>query len=78
MGFSDIINSIVVYLQSNIYITVGLALVSLLLLFRKPKFFFTLLVIASLLLGMLYMIFVVAGTGSNLKRDMAKENILKD
>jgi len=78
MDFSDIINNIVVYLQSNIYITVGLALVSLLLLFRKPKIFITLLVIVSILLGVLYMISGVSDTGSAYKRKMVKEDILKD
>ncbi len=78
MDFSEIINNIATYLQSNIYVTLGLVLISLLLLFRKPKLFISILVIASLLLGMLYMISYVAGTGTKYKREMVKENILKD
>ena len=78
MDFFDIINNIVVYLQSNIYVTVGLALVFLFLLFSKPKLFITLLLIASILLGVLYMISSVAGTGLNYKQGMIKEKVLRD
>lgn len=78
MIFSDIINNIAVYLQSNIYIAVGLALVSLLLLFRKPKLFIMLFFIISLLLGIFYIISYVADTGNEYKRELVKENILND
>ena len=78
MDFSETINDIATYLQSNIYVTLGLVLVFLLLIFRKPKIFIAIVVIAFLMFGILSMISNVADTGAEHKREMAKEKILKD
>ncbi len=78
MDFSETINDIATYLQSNIYVTLGLVLVSILLLFRKTKLFVVILVIAFLLFGILSMISNVADTGDTHRQDTAKDKILKD
>lgn len=78
MDFSETINDIVVYLQSNIYVTLGLVLVFLLLIFRKPKIFITIFVIAFLLFGILYMLSDVTETGDEHRQEMAKGKVLKD
>lgn len=78
MDFSETINDIAVYLQSNIYVTLGLVLVSLLLIFRKPKIFIAILVIVFLLYGVLFMISDVTETGDAHRQVTAKDKILKD
>lgn len=78
MDFSETINNITTYLQSNIYVTLGLVLVFLLLIFRKPKIFVTIFVIALLLFGILYMLSDVTETGDVHRQDTAEGKILRD
>ncbi|MBI5674441.1 MAG: hypothetical protein HZC48_01270 [Nitrospirae bacterium] len=78
MDFSETINDIATYLQSNIYVTLGLVLVFLLLIFRKPKIFIAIAVIVFLLYGVLFMISDVTETGDEHRQEMVKEKILKD
>jgi len=76
MDFSDIINNITVYLQSNTYVALGLAFVSLLLLWRKTKLFLTILLVSVLLLVILSLISNLANIGSSYKKDMVREKTL--
>jgi hypothetical protein len=78
MDFSETINNITTYLQSNIYVSLGLVLVFLLLIFRKPKIFITIFVVAFLLFGILYMLSDVTETGDVHREEMAEKKILKD
>ncbi|MEW6713498.1 MAG: hypothetical protein AB1306_00200 [Nitrospirota bacterium] len=78
MESSETINSIIAYLQGNIYVTLGLVLLFLLLIFRKPKIFITIFVIAFLLFGILYMLSDVTETGDVHREEMAEKKILKD
>lgn len=76
MDFSDTINNIVLYLQNNTVVALGLAFVSLLLLWRKTKLFVTILVVTVLLLVIMSLISNLANIGSSYKRDMARERTL--
>lgn len=78
MDFSETINNITTYLQSNIYVTLGLVLVFLLLIFRKPKIFVTIFVIACVLFGILYMLSDVTETGDAHRQETAEGKILRD
>ena len=78
MDFSETINDIAVYLQSNIYVTLGLVLVFLLLIFRKTKLFIAIFVIAFLMFVILSMISNVADIGDAHRQETAKEKILND
>lgn len=78
MDFSETINDIAIYLQNNIYVTLGLVLVFLLLIFRKPKIFIAIVVIVFLLYGVLFMISDVTETGDAHRQETAKEKILND
>jgi len=78
MDFSDIINDIATYLQNNIYVTLGLLLVSLLLLVKKTRLFIAVLLITVLILGILYYVSDVTETGETHRRDTEGANVLKD
>jgi len=78
MDFSGTINNIASYLQSNIYVTLGLVLVSLLLLFRKTKLFIAILVIVFFIFVILYMVSDVTETGDAHRQETAEGKILKD
>lgn len=78
MESSETINNILTYLQGNIYVTLGLVLVFLLLIFRKPKIFITIFVIAFLLFVILYMLSDVTETGDVHRQETAEGKILRD
>jgi hypothetical protein len=78
MESSETINNITAYLQGNIYVTLGLVLVSILLILRKPKIFITIVVIALLMFGIFSMLSDVTETGEEHRNEMAEKKILKD
>jgi len=72
MDFSEAINSIVSFYGNNPIIAILIALVLIFLIWRKPKFFFSVLFIALLLLGIIHLIISTAGSGK-----AQKENLLQ-
>lgn len=67
MDFTALINELLAYFRENPYIAGALGLFFLFLLFKKPKLFFSVLVLAGLLAGVFYLISNVASTGVSQK-----------
>lgn len=63
LNFDTIYTQAVLYFQDNLYITIALAGLFLLLLFKKPKLFFIILLIASINVGSLYIISRISKPG---------------
>jgi hypothetical protein len=70
--YMDVIN----YFQQNIYIAIALAGVFLLLLLRKPKLFFTIVLIASINISLLYVISYTSSLGEAQKFNLIQKNTL--
>jgi Ca2+/Na+ antiporter len=70
MDFSVILNRIVIFLQDNPLITLAMTIVLIILLYRKPKIFFTIFFITLLLGVVLYVISIVSSTGVSQKREL--------
>jgi len=77
ISFEEIYNIIFNYFHDNIYIAVALTAVLLYLLFRKPKFFLSILLVASVLTAVLYVISHVSSAGIETKDAMIKETTLR-
>ena len=73
MGSSGFFDGIVSFAQKNTVVAIVVALVLLFLIYRKPKLFFTLLLLGLLLAGVLYMIMHMAGSGSEHKKKLIQE-----
>jgi len=65
LNFDIVYTEVVQFFQNNIYITIALAGVLLLLLFKKTKLFFIILLIASLNIGLFYVISQISSQGLN-------------
>lgn len=63
LNFDIVYTEVVQFFQNNIYITIALAGVLLLLLFKKTKLFFIILLIASLNIGLFYVISQISSQG---------------
>jgi len=63
----------VTYIQGHMYIAVALVMILGLLLFRKPKIFFTIFFIALLITGVLYLISTLSSTGASQKQKLIKQ-----
>lgn len=74
MNFFSIMNSIIAFFHDNIIISIILALVLLYILYRSPKLFLLILVVAVLLTGIFYVISDVASIGSYQKKEMTREH----
>jgi len=75
--YAEVIN----YFQHNIYIAIILAGIIFLLLFRKPKFFFTLVIIVAINIALLYVISYTSSIGVNQKKNLLQKselNVKKD
>jgi hypothetical protein len=70
INFEEIYNVMFNYFHDNIYITIALAVVLLYLLYRKPKLFFSLILVASVLTAVLYVISHLSSAGKESKSDM--------
>lgn len=70
LDFDAVYGETVNYFQNNIYITIALAGVLLLLLLRKPKLFFTIALIVAVNVASLYVISKISTVG------LGKENKL--
>jgi hypothetical protein len=55
MSFTAIVTSITIFLQKNLLASIAIVIILLYLLFRKPKLFFMVVFIASLIAGVLYL-----------------------
>jgi hypothetical protein len=73
MDFFPIMNGIIAFFHDNIVISIILALILLYALYRSPKLFLLILVVAFLLTGIFYVISDVASTGSHQKKEMTRE-----
>jgi hypothetical protein len=73
VDFSRFIGSIVSFVQSNPVIAIVIALGLLFFMYRKPKLFFIILIIALFLVGLFYLIMNLAGSGSEKKKKMLQE-----
>ncbi len=73
MGFVEIFNNIITYLQTNTPIAIAAALLLVYLVFRKPKFFLTVFFIALLLAGLLYLVEGLSSIGVSHKKSLINE-----
>ena len=76
INFEEIYNGIFHYLQVNAYITIALAACMLYVLFRKPKAFFVLLLILTVLSAAFYVISQISSAGLETKDEMIKVKTL--
>jgi hypothetical protein len=72
INFEEICNVMFNYFHDNIYVTIALAFVLLYLLYRKPKLFLSLLLIASVLTTVIYVISHISSSSIETKDDMIK------
>jgi len=73
MDFSRFMDGIVSFAQSHTVIVIVLALGLLYLMLRKPKLFFSILLLGLILAGLLYIIMCIAGSGSKQERKLIHE-----
>jgi multisubunit Na+/H+ antiporter MnhC subunit len=73
MDFSRSVEGIVSFAQNNPIIVIVLVLGLLFFMYRKPKLFFSLLGLGLLLVGLLYLIMNIAGSGSEKRKALTHE-----
>ena len=73
MGFSGLIDGIVFFARNHAVIAIIVALGLLFFIYRKPKLFFTLFLIGLFLAGLLYIISILTGSGSEQKKRLIHE-----
>ena len=73
MDFSAFMNGMVSYAQSHPLVVILLALCFLWLVYRRPKFYLSVLLLGVFLLGVYYMITSLAGSGSQHKSSLIQE-----
>ena len=73
MDFSRFMDGIVSFAQSHTVIVIVLALGLLYLMLRKPKLFFSILLLGLILAGLLYIIMGIASSGSKQERKLIHE-----
>ena len=74
MGFSQFMDTILSFAQNHTIIVIVLALVLLYFMYRKPKVFFGILLLGLILVGLFYMIMSIAGSGSEEKKRLFRED----
>ncbi len=72
--YSEAVN----YFQNNFYISIALAGVLLLLLFRRPKLFFALVLIVTLNISALYVISKISSSGEVRKKTLIQKATLRE
>jgi hypothetical protein len=77
IDFALLYSGVVEYLQNSIYVSIGLAATFLLLLFKKTKQFFVILLIVSVLLGSLFIISHLSDLGYYHKKKLVREETLE-
>jgi hypothetical protein len=74
MDFLTMIKTIFVnYFQQNIYVAIALGVIFCLLLFRKPRVFFSIIFITMFLTGVLYLISTLSTTGAFQQQRIVQE-----
>jgi len=74
MDFSRFINDVLSFAQNQpVIIIIILALVLLYFMYRKPKLFFGILILAALLVGIFYLITSVSGPAKGQKKKLIHE-----
>jgi hypothetical protein len=68
MDFYQVINNMLIYVQTNMLVAILAGLVLLLFLLRKPKLFLMIFFLAVIVFGAFYMITSISGVGSSQKR----------
>jgi len=74
MIFTELIDSFIAFFQDHLLLAIALAIILLILLFRKPKVFLTISAIVLLLLGILYLISNVSSTGITYKEKLISKS----
>jgi len=75
MDLSPLIDSIVTLLGNNLLISIALAILLIIMLFRKPKLFFMIFFITLFLGAVLYMIFSVSSTAVSEEKQLINESM---
>jgi len=75
MDLSPLIDSIVTLLGNNLLISIALAILLIIMLFRKPKLFFMIFFITLFLGAVLYMIFSVSSTAVSEEKHLINESM---
>ena len=70
MDLSEIIDSVLTSLVDNPLVTITIAILLIIMLFRKPKIFFMIFFVTLLLSVILYVISIVSSTGVSQKREL--------
>jgi amino acid transporter len=70
MDLSEIIDSVLTSLVDNPLITITIAILLIIMLFRKPKIFFMIFLVTLLLSVILYVISIVSSTGVSQKKEL--------
>jgi uncharacterized membrane protein YjdF len=78
LDYKAFYTEVIHYLQNNCYISIAMGGVLLLLLFRKPKLFFTLVLIAALNISALYVISKISSSGEVRKKTLIQKAILRE
>jgi multisubunit Na+/H+ antiporter MnhC subunit len=73
MDFSRFMDGIVSFAQSHTVIVIVLALVLLYLMYRKPKLVLGILLLGLFLVGVLYFITSISGSGSEQEKKLIQE-----
>ena len=73
LDFTALYSGIIEYFQNNKYIAIALAGILLLMLFRKPKLFFTLLLVSAVIAGLLFLISNISDLGLEKKSVLVYE-----
>ena len=73
MDFSRFMDGIVSFAQNHTVIVIVLALVLLYLMYRKPKLVLGILLLGLFLVGVLYMITSISGSGSEQEKKLIQE-----
>lgn len=72
MDFFATVNEISLYLHSNLKITIGIVLLLIFLIYKKPKLLMLIILIGVLVTGLFYMISTVSSTGTSYKKQMVE------
>ena len=78
MDFSRMAGSIVSFVQNNPIIAIVIMLGLLFFVYRKPKLFFSLLGLGLLLVGLIYLIMNLSGSGSEKKKALMPQEEQSD
>jgi len=73
MDLSGVMGGLISFAQNHAFIAIILALGLLYFMYRKPKFFFGILLLGLFLAGLYYAIMNLAGSGSEQKKKMIQE-----